>query len=97
MRLQTALALSVLSLIPPLGSPCSVQWLAVNIHICICQALGEPLHLFSLGMALYWLPLGFVSIFVPGKEKVISMCCKPLQFTHYPICLEEAKEAIFQK
>jgi hypothetical protein len=24
------------------------------------------------------------------KEKVMSMCCKPLQLTHYPVCLEEA-------
>jgi hypothetical protein len=25
-----------------LGSLCSVQWLAVSIQICICQALTEP-------------------------------------------------------
>ena len=31
------------SLTPPLGSPCSVQWLAESIHLCICQALAEPL------------------------------------------------------
>ena len=43
MGLQTPSALSVLSLIPPLGSPCSVQWLAVSIHICIDKALAEPL------------------------------------------------------
>jgi hypothetical protein len=42
MGLQTLSALSVLSLTPPLGSPCSVQWLAESIHISICQALAEP-------------------------------------------------------
>jgi hypothetical protein len=35
---------SVLSLTPLLGMPCSVQWLAVSIHLCICQALAEPLR-----------------------------------------------------
>ena len=34
---------SVLSLAPPLGSLCSVQRLAVSIHICIGQDLAEPL------------------------------------------------------
>jgi len=35
---------SVLSLSPPLGTPCSGQWLALSIHLCICQALAEPLR-----------------------------------------------------
>ena len=39
MGLQTPSAPSVLSLTPPLVSPCSVGWLAANICICICQAL----------------------------------------------------------
>jgi hypothetical protein len=42
MGLQTTLAPLVLSLIPPLESLCSVQWLAASIHLCICQALTEP-------------------------------------------------------
>jgi hypothetical protein len=29
-------------LTPPLRSPCSVQWLATCVHICIGQALVEP-------------------------------------------------------
>jgi hypothetical protein len=33
----------VSSLAPPLGTLCSVQWLAESIHLCICQAL-EPLR-----------------------------------------------------
>ena len=44
MKLQTPLAPSVLSLSPPLGTPCSVQWLAGSICLCICQALAEPLR-----------------------------------------------------
>jgi len=42
MRLQTPSATSVFSLTPPLGSPCSVQWLAATILICISRALAEP-------------------------------------------------------
>jgi hypothetical protein len=44
MGLQLLSAPSVLSLIPPLGSPCSVLWLAVSNHICIAQVLVEPLR-----------------------------------------------------
>jgi hypothetical protein len=39
---------SVLSLTPslgtPLGTPCSVPWLAASIYLCIGQALAEPLR-----------------------------------------------------
>jgi hypothetical protein len=44
MGLQTPSAPLVLSLTPPLGTPCSIQWLAVSIHLYICQALAEPLR-----------------------------------------------------
>jgi hypothetical protein len=44
MGLQALSALWVLSLAPPLGTLCSVQWLAVSIHFCICQALAEPIR-----------------------------------------------------
>ena len=44
MGLQLLSAPSVLSLIPPLGSPCSVLWLVVSNHICIAQVLVEPLR-----------------------------------------------------
>jgi hypothetical protein len=40
MELQTLSAPSVLSLTPPLGFLCSVQWLAESIHTCIGQALA---------------------------------------------------------
>jgi hypothetical protein len=36
MGMQTPSAPSVFSLTPALGTLCSVQWLAVSIHICIC-------------------------------------------------------------
>jgi hypothetical protein len=42
--LQTPSAPSVLSLIPPLGTPWPVQWLAESICFCICQALAKPLR-----------------------------------------------------
>ena len=32
----------VLSLASSLGNKCSVQWMAVSIYFCICQALAEP-------------------------------------------------------
>jgi hypothetical protein len=40
--LQTSSALSILPLIPPLGSLCLVWWLAACIHMCIVQALAAP-------------------------------------------------------
>ena len=44
MGLQAPSAPSILSLALPLGTLCSVQWMAVSIHFCICQALAEPLR-----------------------------------------------------
>jgi hypothetical protein len=44
MGLQTPSAPWVLSLVPPLGTLCLVQWLAESIHLCICQALVESLR-----------------------------------------------------
>jgi hypothetical protein len=44
MWLQTPSANWVLYLAPSLRTPCSLQWLAVNICICICQTLVEPLR-----------------------------------------------------
>jgi hypothetical protein len=42
MGMQTPSASWVLSQVPLLGTQCSVQWMAVSIHFCICQALTEP-------------------------------------------------------
>jgi hypothetical protein len=44
MGLQTSSAPSILSLTPLLGTPCSVQWLTMSIHLCICQVLAELLR-----------------------------------------------------
>jgi hypothetical protein len=44
MGLQTPPAPWVLSLAPSLRTLYSVQWMAVSIHCCICQALAEPLR-----------------------------------------------------
>ena len=44
MGLKTPTTPSVLSLTLLLGTPHSVQWLAVSIHLCICKALAEPLR-----------------------------------------------------
>jgi hypothetical protein len=44
MGLQTPSAPWVLSLAPPLGTLYSIQWIAVSIYLCICQALAEPLR-----------------------------------------------------
>ena len=44
MGLQTPSAPSVSSSTPPLGTPCSVQWLALSICLCVCQALAKPLR-----------------------------------------------------
>jgi hypothetical protein len=42
--LQIPSAPSVPSPTPPSGAPHSVQWFAVSICLCICQALAEPLR-----------------------------------------------------
>ena len=42
--LQTPSAPWVLSLATSLGTLCSVQWMAMSIHFCICQALAEPVR-----------------------------------------------------
>jgi hypothetical protein len=44
MGLKTPSAPWVFSLAPSLVTPSSVQWMAVNIHFCICQVLVEPLR-----------------------------------------------------
>ena len=44
MGLQTSSAPWVLSLTPSLCILCSVQWLAMSIFLCNCQALAEPLR-----------------------------------------------------
>ena len=42
--LQTSSTCSVQSQSPLLETRCSVNWLTVNIHLCICKALAGPLR-----------------------------------------------------
>jgi hypothetical protein len=42
--LQTPSAPWVLSLASSLRILCSVQWMTVSLHLCICQELAEPLR-----------------------------------------------------
>ena len=44
MGLKTPSTPWVFSLAPSLGTQCSVQWMAVSSHFCICQALAESLR-----------------------------------------------------
>ena len=44
MWLQTPSDPWILSLAPLLGTQYSIQWIAVSIHLCICQAMAEPLR-----------------------------------------------------
>jgi hypothetical protein len=61
--LQTPSTPSVLSLTPLLGTPCSVQWLAVSIHLCICKALAGPLRRqpYQAPLSMYFLASTIVS------------------------------------
>ena len=69
MGLQTPSAPSVLPLTPPVGTPHSVQWLAVNICLCICKALARPLRRqvhqapFSKHFLISTIVLGLVTVY----------------------------------
>jgi hypothetical protein len=65
MGLQTPSAPLVLSLALPLGTLCSVQWLAVSFYPCICHALAEPLRrqLYQAPVSKHLLASGIVSWF----------------------------------
>jgi hypothetical protein len=68
MGLQIPSSPSVLSLIPPLGTPCSVQWLALSIWLCICQALVElsrptRRQLYQAPISKHFLASKIVSVF----------------------------------
>jgi len=66
MGLQILSVPSVLSLTPPLGIPFLVQWLAVSMHLCICQALADPLRreLFQAPVSMNFMASAIVSGFV---------------------------------
>ena len=62
MGLQSSSAPSVLPLDLPLGSPVTIQWLAVGICICIGQVLVEPLRgqLYQASVSKHFLTLTIV-------------------------------------
>jgi hypothetical protein len=66
MGLKTPSASWVLPLALSLGTLCSVHWLAESIHLCICQALAEPLRrqLCQAPVSKYLLASTIVSGFV---------------------------------
>ena len=68
MEMQTPSATWVLSLAPPLKTLCSVQWMTVIIHFCICQALADPLRrqLFQVPVSKQLLASTIVSEFNNG-------------------------------
>ena len=60
-----------ISLTPSLGTLCSIQWMPVNTHFCICQALVEPhsyisyIRFLSAGScwhlpSVWWLFMGWI-------------------------------------
>jgi len=63
--LQTPSSPSILSLTLPMGTPFSVQWFAARIHLCICQALAEPLrrHLYQAPVNMHFLASAILSGF----------------------------------
>jgi hypothetical protein len=46
-----------------LGSPCTDQWLAASIHICICHVLAKPLRIQQAPVSKCFLALTIVSGF----------------------------------
>ena len=75
MELQTASAPCVLSLAPPLETLCSVQWLAVCIYLCICQALAKPLRrqLYQAPVSKHLLASTIVSGFPPTHSHFLAL------------------------
>ena len=65
MGMQTSSASWVRSLTPPLGTSGSVKWLALTIHLCICQALAEPFRrqLYQAAVSQHFLVSTIVSGF----------------------------------
>jgi hypothetical protein len=65
MGLQIPSVHSVLSLTPPLGSPHSVQWLAMSIQLSIYKALAGPrrTYLFQAPFSKHFLASTIVSEF----------------------------------
>jgi len=93
MGLKTPSVTSVFSLTPPLGTPFSVQWLAVSICLCICQALAEPLRrqLYQAPVSMHFLASPIVTACDPHYGNLwmvipFSLCstlCLHISFCEY--------------
>jgi hypothetical protein len=86
MGLQTPSAISDFSLTPPLGTPCSVQWLSESL--CICQALAEPLRrqLYQASVSKHFLASAIVYPVSYSRElttSVNSLTMKTFQIKLY--------------
>ena len=79
--------LGIFSLTPPLGTLCSVQWMAVSIHFCICQALAEPLRrqLYQAPVSKLLLAsaIGLGLVVVYGMDAQVG---QPLDSLFYSFC-----------
>jgi len=65
MEIQVPSAPSILSLIPPMGTPFSSQWFAATICLCICHALAESLRrqLYQTPVTMHFLASSILSRF----------------------------------
>ena len=82
MSFQTPSAPAVLALTYPLGSPRSVQYLAVYICICICPALAEPLkgHLYKAPVSKYFLAQQQCLVSADGLDPYVGQSLDGLSF-----------------
>ena len=91
MGLQTSSDPWVLSLASPLGTLCSVQWMAKSIHLCICQALAESLgrQLYNSPVSSCWHPqecLGLVVVY--GMDRQVGQFMDGHSFSlYFMLCL----------
>jgi hypothetical protein len=79
---------------------CSVQWLAVGIHLCICQALAEPLRrqLYQAPVSKHFMASTIVSGFgsVYGVNPQVGLSLDGLYFSFYStICLRISSHEYF--
>jgi hypothetical protein len=96
MRLQSPSAPSVLSLTPPLETTYSAQWLAVSIHLCVCQTLTKPLrrHLCQAPVSMHFLAS---TVTTPGllKYGLITDCYSCFILLSKIISMPQPKEKAF--
>ena len=83
--LQTPSTSSVFSLTTLLGTPYSVQWLAVIIPLCICKALAGPLRrqLYQAPVSMHFLEsrIVFSLVTVYGMNPQVGQSLGGLSFS----------------